>query len=83
MLAAAARRERAAAGGGSSSSHARSSANTGNSKQKLVWKRGSNGAFIRVPEGEADEQHSDSEDQIQNCEDELVAEALKRSLNDM
>lgn len=46
-------------------------------RQKLVWKRGPNNRFDRYPENEASVVASSNE------EDELVAEALKRSLQDM
>jgi len=68
--------------GGGNSSIAGSATPSGR-KQKLAWKRGPNGAFVRVPGCEGD-QGEDSEGRaIQSREEALLVEALHRSLREM
>lgn len=55
-----------------------------NNKQKLVWKRGPNNAWGRFPENDNRcEGQTAGDNSIHNREEAMVAEALKRSLNEM
>jgi len=68
---------------GEGSSGITGSATPSGRKKKLAWKRGANGAFVRVPGCEGD-QGEDSEGQaIQSREEALLVEALHRSLREM
>ena len=70
----------AARGRQQTTSDARMMEQSGGGGPKLVWKRGPNGAWGRFPEDDGDQM---TREDIQNREDALVAEALKRSMEDM
>jgi len=62
----------------------RSSTDSSANKQKLVWKKGPNSAWGRFPENDDHCEEQEVVDiSIQNREEAMVAEALKRSLNEM